>query len=528
MGALTIGFMGNVEQAAITNAQFVMNTGGTTSSSVIVTVQNTGSASVTLVSATIDGNTATLAAYAPTASLVIAKGTSETFTITAIPANATFADSAQYTFNLETAKGNTIVYTATYSASAGYSSVSYVPITITNSQSSTTPSTFQQKITWNPSNYTSYEASDLGNIRFYSDSNLATPLYAWLESCTPSLSNNATSATAWIKLTTPIAASGGTTTIYMAFLSTTTDFNGNYWGTAPNLSPTYGQYDNGANVFIFYDNFAGTTISSAWNTAGAAGTYSVNNGLTVYSGAFPGYTFTLNNQYTGPLIIDAYQVGTTGDWLGPSFSNLQTTDASYSLTSGAILWAYPPEGPWSSCNGLYIASGGTTVTPNPPSTTLQVVTLAVNSTSATEYQNYANPLTVSGTISLTNYPGLVQLAYSTSSDTQTTNWFRLRAYPPNNVMPSVSFGSVSPAVNALSVLSYVTNSSGNIQSTVASHVQSPTIGSSVAQYVMMFAGSQVTVPQNGYITISLLATQTASYTVYWGKGAPPCPDIPMF
>jgi hypothetical protein len=402
--------------------------------------------------------------------------------------------------------------------------VSYVPITITNNQSSTTPSTFQQKITWNPSSYASHESPDLGNIRFYLDSNLATPLYAWLESCTPSLSNNATSATAWVKLTSPIAESGDTLTIYMAFLSVSTDFDGNYWGTAPNLSPTYGQHDDGTNVFVFYDNFAGTTISSAWNTTGAAGTYSVNNGLIVDSNPFPSCTFTLNNQYTGPLIIDAYQVGTTGNWIGASFSNLQTTSTSFTLTSGAVQWVYPPQGA-DGYNGLCIASGSTAFTPNPPSTTLQIVTLAVNSTAATEYQNYANPVTASGTISPTNYPGLVQVAFN-PSDIQTTYWFRLRAYPPNNVMPSVSFGSVSLAVNALSVSIYVTDSSGNIQSTVANNVQSPTIGSSLNQYVIRFAGSQVTVPQNGYVTISLLATQTASYIVYWGKGQPTNFQVP--
>jgi hypothetical protein len=326
---------------------------------------------------------------------------------------------------------------------ANTNAAAYIPITFTNTQSSATPSTLQQSITWNPSSYTSYEASNLGNIRFYSDNALTKPLYAWLESCTPSLSNTATNATAWVKLTSPIAANEGTLTIYMAFLSTSMSFDGNYWGIAPNLSPTYGQNDNGANVFSFYDNFAGTTISSAWNTAGAAGTYSVNNGLTVDSGPFPGCTFTLNNQYTGPLIIDAYQVGTTGDWIGASFSNLQTTSTVFTITSGAVQWVYPPEGPSGSFSGLCIASGSTAFTPNPPSTTLQVVTLAVNSTAATEYQNYANPVTVSGTISLTNYPGLVQVAYSTSSDNQTTYWFRLRNYPPNNVMPSVSFGSVT-------------------------------------------------------------------------------------
>jgi flagellin-like protein len=435
MGGISVGFMGNVEQATITNIEFVTSP----ANSVNITIVNSGASNVNLQSATIDGNSVSMTATGPTNSLTVAKGTSANVIITN---SDSFASGTQYAIKITTAKGNTIFLTDEANPAPAQSNINCVPITITNSQSSVTPSTFQEKITWNPSVYASYESSDLGNIRFYSDSNLATPLYAWLESCTPSLNKTATSATAWVKLTSSIAGNGGTDTIYMAFLSDSKDFDGLYWGTAPNLSTTYGQFDNGAKVFSFYDNFAGTTISNVWNTAGAAGTYSVNNGLTVNSGAFPGYTFTLNNQFTGPLIIDAYQVGTAGNWLGVSFSNLQTTDASYSLTSGAIQWLYPPQGPWGSCDGLYIASGGTAVTPNPPSTTLQVVTLAVNSTTAIQYQNYANPVTASGTISLTNYPGLDQLAYNTPSDTQTTYWFRLRAYPPNEVMPTVSFGSV--------------------------------------------------------------------------------------
>ena len=176
--------------------------------------------------------------------------------------------------------------------------VSYVPITITNNQSSATPSTFQEKITWNPTSYTSSEASNLGNIRFYSDSAFTIPLSAWLESCTPSLSNTATSATAWIKLTTQISGSGGTQTIYMAFLSTTTNFDGIQWGVAPNLLSPYGQYDNGANIFSFYDNFAGTSLNARWTIFdSSAGTVSVSNGVTLTSsssshsvGIFVSYT----------------------------------------------------------------------------------------------------------------------------------------------------------------------------------------------------------------------------------------------
>ena len=84
----------------------------------------------------------------------------------------------------------------------------------------------------------------------------------------------------------------------------------------------------------------------------------------------------------------------------------------------------------------------TAFTPNLPSTTIQIDSLAVNSTTATETQNYANPESVSGTISLTNYPGIPQLAYG-NPDNQTTYWFRLRAFPPNDVMPSNTFGSLN-------------------------------------------------------------------------------------
>ena len=115
MGALTIGFMGNAEQAKITNIQ--LSTTATTGTAV-VTVQNTGSSAVTITSATIDGNLAGISAAAPTTALVngqvvIAKGTS--VTITMAPAAYPFVNSAQYTINLMTAKGNTETGQATYS-----------------------------------------------------------------------------------------------------------------------------------------------------------------------------------------------------------------------------------------------------------------------------------------------------------------------------------------------------------------------------------------------------------------------------
>src|SRR5579875_2512486 len=75
----------------------------------------------------------------------------------------------------------------------------------------------------------------------------------------------------------------GSLTIYLFFYATTQNvLNTTNTGVAPQLTSTYGQYDNGINVFQFYDNFAGTSLSSKWSSFGyGAPTLTVNNGLTI-------------------------------------------------------------------------------------------------------------------------------------------------------------------------------------------------------------------------------------------------------
>jgi hypothetical protein len=136
----------------------------------------------------------------------------------------------------------------------------YVPITITNSQSSATGSNFQQMITFNPtqsSAYTTNEASDLGNIRFYQGTS---ELYSWCESGCNSIAS--TSAVFWVKIPSGIGASGGIATLNMYFLANTVEYDGSYAGEAPQLSGTFGQYDNGANVFSYYTNWPGSSLPS--------------------------------------------------------------------------------------------------------------------------------------------------------------------------------------------------------------------------------------------------------------------------
>jgi len=116
MGALTIGFMGNAEQASITNIQYNTVTVGTFTgaNSVVVWIQNTGSSTVTLSSATIDGNAATITNSTGAAPWTVAKGATSSFVIGFSSASLTFTNTAQYTLKIQTAKGNTITGTYTY------------------------------------------------------------------------------------------------------------------------------------------------------------------------------------------------------------------------------------------------------------------------------------------------------------------------------------------------------------------------------------------------------------------------------
>ena len=362
---------------------------------------------------------------------------------------------------------------------------SYVAITITNAQTSATPVPFQQRISWNPSSYTAYEASDLGNIRFYSDKALTTPLYAWLESCTPSVSNTATSATAWVKLTSPISPNGGTVTIYMAFLSTNTSYDGVYWGEAPNLSGTYGQYDNGAYVFTQYGGASWssfTTYEGTWDTTNGylEQTSSASLG---FSGGGPAAlitsaTYPNNGQY---IIETAFSYGSqavarvglvavaglnVNDPLGYRLIGQQSSNGAgfVSFLNDLVAWVV---------NGAYAGSVDTAYT-------MQVVNNA-GTWGGTLFSGYGIGGSALATLASTAYTaanqrgstsGYVGVSAARFDGTNTDanpakfQWFRLRAYPPNNVMPTASFGSLGgPSSTPSGVLNLASLTLANSQGT---------------------------------------------------------------
>ena len=185
---------------------------------------------------------------------------------------------------------------------------SYEPITITNTQSSATPSPFQQMINFTSSDpgFSSIATGNFGqNVEFFYYNGTVIP--SWLENYT------STNGLWWLKIA---AIPGGSSeTVYVGFAPISISlFNTVNDGEAPQLScpnpsdtvscSTYAEYDNGKNVFTKYDNYAGTTFSSViWGLNSISSSEVVqNNGLTVYSNSSTSELTSLN-AYSYSIVV---------------------------------------------------------------------------------------------------------------------------------------------------------------------------------------------------------------------------------
>lgn len=330
-----------------------------------------------------------------------------------------------------------------------------ITLTISNNQDISTGYNFQQMITFNPSQYSKYEAYDLGNIRFYQGS---TELYSWCES---GCSSNSQNAIFWVKLPSGIAAYASTN-VRMVFESTGTNYDGIYAGEAPQLSPTYAQYDNGANVFYIYTNFDGTSLSQNWTNTdqsdGNSAVATVNDGLSYYSTPGNGGSLSYNIQINPQTyVFETYteftsQVGgTSGGWpeilLGTTGTVNYNRVPSIEISMGGC--SMPDNINLVSVGGPDEGNGG-----------FSNLTGALNTYYVTSL--YETPSSGYGALnynSLGNTEGYASCNYlsgpyftpqtSTSMSYWAVNgagleskWMRVRLIPPNGVMPSVSLSTV--------------------------------------------------------------------------------------
>ena len=441
---------------------------------------------------------------------------------------------------------------------AASSSLTDVPITLTNSQTSATPTPLQVLIQPNPSSYSTYEASNLGNIGFCTSTACTTELHSWLEGCGSSApygpcSTSSTVANFWVKLTSSIAASGGTLTIYMVFLPTSTGFDGNYRGEAPQLSATYAAYDNGANVFDLY--FNGNTPIADFNAgtdnaiSQTTTTNPITGGSTLNVIDLTGYGASnrVNMILTTPLPAGNPSYGEIAE----SYSEIQNGDAGNlqglagfcdSTTTGSTTINAESEVVGASgtlYDYVYVADGAATKETGAgvdAALTWYYAALAYPGTASTSFSGIVSTTFYAAyAASLAEHPitGSTQLYWcSVGSSVQGNpdglyfNWGRARAYPPSGVLPSVAFGSI--AANTAEISIYLTGSTGTATTTIASGVQTPALGTSEALFTMTFVGAQATIPANGYIELVIAAPAGTTVTIGWGSTTPTDFQVPFY
>ena len=367
------------------------------------------------------------------------------------------------------------------SEGSGRGIVYYAPITLSNQQSSSTSSGFQQMIYFNPSTYSSNEMANLSNIEFTADAPIGTsgnvPLYAWIES---GASSSATNTVAWVNLASNTLGAAGsgtnTLTIYMNFLPNNSPVTSGYTGYAPQLycasgcfQTSYAQYDDGASVFLIYNNFIGNTLSSSWtysllsNPSGATGSYSVSNSLTVYNSNGIDlwqnyYMITLiyyNTPITGNYIIQTLlnPLSAANSWTKAGIlSQSSITDTStsngeaYMTATGSQGYSFQTQACNGDIAGCSYMSGGSITYPT-------VLDLQFDGNNYGGYTGSTlEQLTsggMSGSISqpIGTTPNQYFSIFITSHASPGTSYgtfqyILVRSYPPNGVMPSSSFEGV--------------------------------------------------------------------------------------
>jgi len=308
-------------------------------------------------------------------------------------------------------------------------------LNITNSQSIPTQAGFQ--VMWQVPVSTLYTHtigcnSKLSNLRFVYNGQFVP---AWLESI-----NNGT-ATIWIKMPVSIPANSSIT--LNLYSNPTLNFDGVYWGEAPQLSSAYGEYDNGASIFSFYDNFAGTSLNtSKWTTVSTppSGTITVDNGVSFINTGNNVY-YVSSTSFTAPYVIDMGGIlGTEADD-GPWFDLESTT----SIANTGYLWATRGNSNVAGDDQLYTDSNGNysafvTASGMSGTSNFAVYTLEdVGGSSGTidTFVNYNSWLSGSST-SFTHSGYFSPFRHGNNiTPASILYWARTRAYPPNGVMPTV-------------------------------------------------------------------------------------------
>jgi hypothetical protein len=420
-------------------------------------------------------------------------------------------------------------------------------IILNNSQTVATPNPFQQLVNITESSFGNYIVynNNFANFEFFYQNGTIIP--AWIES------NSSGILHVWLK-TKGIPASKHIL-VYLGFASNTINLLSSSGttgiGEAPQLSSTYRQYDNGADVFLNY--FSGASLTG-WTINGTAGqTTSAPSGNPTFgtyafyaNGANGDYLYTTASGQSTNMIIEFY--GYTAN-LQDLYFLVNSTGAGqmmrdgngggwYGLTSTSswTSWSAPPDtGSWSNewvTVGVVVNNGAATGYLLP----------GVNIYGSEIGSNPSNQYTVTNKGS---FMGLIGDAAS-STTTQYWNGIIVRAYPPNGVMPTytfsltqtiktctislstnlINFGNLNPGVSVATVNAINDTNTGNANAYMfvyggnwigpAQFGVSNTTWSKSSNTAFVTANKLLSTPVN----TTLIVPASGSNTVYFGLGVP--------
>ncbi len=308
----------------------------------------------------------------------------------------------------------------------------YVMLTISNSQNKATSSPFQQMVNVSNKIYGKIANSNFQNVEFFYKNGTIIP--SWLESY-----KYQNSALYWLRLGS--IPSNGTQIAYLGFASNSTVlFNANTVGESPQLSSTYGQYDNGANVFVAYDNFTRLNSSIGWiNAIGTVPSYTVNDGLTLHSTSTNTWEgLVLNTTYNATkYVMDSYAHFSSLSGVGEEI-DMQTNQNSFSSSSTHHIGLTDENTVYASQN--YNGSSSIVNTPI-NSLNFGVWSIYANNTYSKLSFNYTS--TTNNGVDLPVLSSLYPSMESARSNISILiRYIRIRNQPPNGVMPTVKFSTL--------------------------------------------------------------------------------------
>ncbi len=342
--------------------------------------------------------------------------------------------------------------------------LSSVPIMIINSQRQTA-APFQQMIRIDSTSIPKI-ASNWSNVEFTTGPNATgTALQSWVES---GASNSSLDTVVWLKF--PNGLQSGDTIIYMNMMSNPVMSASGPTGEAPQLSPVYGQYDNGNIIFNYYNNFANST--NGW-AASSGVSVSAFKGLSI--------TFNQNGYFVGPsensgTAFDADIVSDAEDNIGYINTAEPVTFLGGTAWAGTVIReacgnTYPDQISQSfEANGCGIAYGS--IIPGTETATGIFTIVPYSSTSSFQYINYSEGQRASHqpiTTDAPGYPaniGFAQMRNGAQLNSIGAQWVRVRNAPPNGIMPSYQIDPFN-----------IVNSTTTISTTATSTITSTASGS---------------------------------------------------